>query len=50
MIRYINWQPVYPKEEIAYEDPVRVETESTSQEIIDIRRQLGPEEGARFNI
>ena len=50
VIRHINWQPVYPKEEIAYEDPVRAETESTGQEIVDIRRQLGPEEGARFDI
>ena len=51
MIRHTNWQPVYPGEErITYKDPVRADAESTSQEIIDIRRQLGPEEGARFDI
>jgi len=42
---------VYPEEErIPYKDPIRADAESTRQEITDIRRQIGPEEGARFDI
>jgi hypothetical protein len=49
-IRHINWQPQYPGEEkIMYEDPVRVNTESTGQEITKLREQMGHEEGARFD-
>ena len=49
-IHSTNWQPQYPGEErIAYEDPLRADAESVGQEIIHIRRQMGPEEGVRYD-
>ena len=42
---------MYPEEKrIPYKDFIRVDAKSTRQEITDICRQVGPEEGARFNI
>ena len=49
-IRHTNWRPRYPGDErITYEDPVRTAAESTALELASIRRQMEPEEGARFD-
>jgi hypothetical protein len=50
VIRHINWQPQYPTEEAdTYNASAYKDAESTTQELIEARRQMGPEEGARFD-
>jgi hypothetical protein len=37
------------KERIMYDDPIGTNAESIGQKIINLRRQMGPGEGVRFN-
>ena len=49
-IRSTDWQPQASREEpVAYAEPMRAETESIGQEILDIRRHMGAEETARYD-
>jgi hypothetical protein len=49
-MRHINWQPQYPTEEAdIYNAPAYKDAESTTQKLIEARRQIGLEEGARFD-